>query len=709
MSWRGNGMQAVDRTEQASDGTPVPGSAEQGQRTRALEALYEIATSLQSAAGLPEILQRSLDTLLELFGFSTGVIRLLEPSTGELNVGASSGVAGALADLPSVSRVGDPLVGLAVQQRSVVVVQNLDRGAYARTLWARAGYRTFVATPLQFKGMLLGCINMADRHERTLSPAEIGLLTTLVNQVGLAVANSELYAAAQRKIEYLAALHECSRDVGPAPELERVLGLTAQRMAQLLRLDRTLVLQLDAETRSLSVVAASGFPEAVEGLRFPLAELPGADAALAQRQPSLADDAAGSGLLPRGFAEAQGLRSVLAVPLVAHEEPLGLLVGAQEGRALRPSADEMDLAVIFANQAAVWIASARLLVQERAARARAEAAEARFRDFLEVAPDAILLVDDSGTIRLMNGQAEQMFGYARKELLGQPLEMLLPERFRAAHVGHRTGYQHSPRTRPMGTGLELFGRRKDGSEFPVEISLSPTRTDEGDFIVSVIRDITERNRAAKERERLLASEREKGEQLKLAVREAHHRIKNNLQAISDLLYLEVASGSEVSAREVLQESVERIQSIALVHDMLSQDADVQTVDLRAMVEQLVPMVLRSSGAAGAELQVSVPSVPVSSKKATTLALIINELVSNAAKHGLAGRPDARLQVRLAPEDEGLRLRVRDNGAGLPPGFDLATQANVGLQVVRILAERDLSGKFSLSEGPELEAAVWFPW
>src|SRR5262245_32466941 len=99
------------------------------------------------------------------------------------------------------------------------------------------------------------------------------------------------------------------------------------------------------------------------------------------------------------------------------------------------------------------------------------AAEARFRGLIEVAPDAIVTTDGRGRIVLVNGQTEALFGYRREEMLGQLIEMLLPERYHGEHVGHRSSYSQSPRIRPMGANLDLFGRRKDGSEFPVEISL----------------------------------------------------------------------------------------------------------------------------------------------------------------------------------------------------------------------------------------------
>ena len=138
----------------------------------------------------------------------------------------------------------------------------------------------------------------------------------------------------------------------------------------------------------------------------------------------------------------------------------------------------------------------RTTVSRRLQKKRMQALLARpeFQTLVESAPDALVMIDERGRIALVNHQTEVLFGYSRQELLGQELECLLPERFHTLHLHHRCSYLQTPGVRPMGVGLDLYGRRKDGSEFPVDISLSPLRTAAGLFIISSIRDLTERRR-----------------------------------------------------------------------------------------------------------------------------------------------------------------------------------------------------------------------
>ncbi|MBI4484326.1 MAG: PAS domain S-box protein, partial [Acidobacteria bacterium] len=167
-----------------------------------------------------------------------------------------------------------------------------------------------------------------------------------------------------------------------------------------------------------------------------------------------------------------------------------------------------------ASQAELEAAKARIAAYARQMEERARASQQRslalmehandaiFRRLLEAAPDAMVIVGPDGRIELVNDSTEKLFGYRRDELLGKPVEMLVPERFRDVHGRHRAGHFGAPRQRTLGAGLDLFGRRKDGSEFPVEISLSPMETEEGMLVTAAIRDVTERKRA----ERRLAAQ-----------------------------------------------------------------------------------------------------------------------------------------------------------------------------------------------------------
>ena len=147
---------------------------------------------------------------------------------------------------------------------------------------------------------------------------------------------------------------------------------------------------------------------------------------------------------------------------------------------------------ILASQAAMI---AGLLLQ-RTRRHRAEnerkRAEERFRLAVEASPNAIVMVDGQGKMLLVNGLTQKLFGYSREELIGQSVEILVPERFRAGHPAHRATFFGAPQARAMGAGRDLFARRKDGSEFLVEIGLNPIHTPEGTLVLTAIVDITER-------------------------------------------------------------------------------------------------------------------------------------------------------------------------------------------------------------------------
>ena len=190
----------------------------------------------------------------------------------------------------------------------------------------------------------------------------------------------------------------------------------------------------------------------------------------------------------------------------------------------------------------------------------------------------------------------------------------------------------------------------------------------------------------------------------LLVREMHHRIKNNLQMVAMLLRLQLHGGTELAAKDVLQQTINRIMSIAAVHDSLSQ-AGFRLIDVRALIQQAAHMATQNMIRPDQHIRVSVEgsAVRLASQPATTLAIAANELIQNALEHGFGERKQGSVQVTLVEEPERVLLIVRDDGAGLPADFDRSR--SLGLQIVEALIVEDLHGEFLLAANPDGHGAT----
>ena len=320
-------------------------------------------------------------------------------------------------------------------------------------------------------------------------------------------------------------------------------------------------------------------------------------------------------------------------------------------------------------------------------------AEARFRGLLESAPDGIVVVDGAGTIVIVNSQTERMFGYSREELIGNRIELLVPTGSRAQHSRDRAAYSADPRTRPMGAGRALTGRNKSGSEFPVEISLSPLLADEEPLVMSIVRDITDRRRAE---ELIQASLREK----EALLREIHHRVKNNLQITSSLLRLQAGAIENPEARQVFAETQQRIRSMALVHEKLYGSTNLSQIDFADYIRTLGDLLFQSFAADPSRIRLTVVGgeVLLSIDTAVPCGLIVNELLLNALKHAFPDGGRGEIVVELADSGDGwCRMAVRDDGVGLPDDTAREGAGTLGLQLVRGLVAQ-LDGQLMVEYG-----------
>lgn len=352
--------------------------------------------------------------------------------------------------------------------------------------------------------------------------------------------------------------------------------------------------------------------------------------------------------------------------------------------------------------------------------------KAEFQTFLETVPDAMVVVDRLGRIAAVNRQTERLFGYSRSQLIGLQVEVLVPDRYRGSHSQHREGYFAAPSVRPMGAAQELYGRRRDGSEFSVEISLAPVETEDGILVASAIRDITDRKRAETERADLMRAEaaraqaeaanRAKDEFLAMLSHELRNPLGAVLSAVALLDTIGVQDEPAVKARAVIRRQTQRLSR--LLDDLLDvarlQTGKVllttQRLDLRDLVRRCLGT-LRASGSLDHH-DVTADCDPAwVDADATRIEQVFDNLILNALKF----TPElGSVRVRVYGAGSDAVLQVSDSGVGMSDElvakvFELFSQGaeksgredglGIGLAVVRRLVELHRGRVEAHSDGP----------
>jgi PAS domain S-box-containing protein len=336
--------------------------------------------------------------------------------------------------------------------------------------------------------------------------------------------------------------------------------------------------------------------------------------------------------------------------------------------------------------------------------------EEMFRLAVEACPSGMLMTDRSGAIVMLNTEIERLFGYSRDQLIGQSVEILLPNGLRAQHVHRRAGFVRKPETRRMGAGRDLFGRRRDGTEFPVEVGLNPVNTREGVLVLSVIADISERKRIEHLKDEFVST--------------VSHELRTPLTSISGSLALLVGN-----AAGKLPDPVMRLLTIAhknsqrlvrLINDILDIEKMesgevvfvVKRVDVRPLVEQAIEASRAYAESLGVTMRVDASSTSGEVRAdPDRLVQVITNLLSNAIKHS---PPGEEVVVSITATGDGVRIAVRDHGPGIPASFksriyEKFAQADatdsrqkggtgLGLSIVKSIVTR-LRGSTGFSDAP----------
>ena len=297
--------------------------------------------------------------------------------------------------------------------------------------------------------------------------------------------------------------------------------------------------------------------------------------------------------------------------------------------------------------------------------------EVRLRSFIEAVSQGILVVSAKGVILLVNRRIEEMFGYDRQELVGQNLEVLLPERYRRSHVAHRLDYFGEPRVRPMGAGMNLRGRRKDGTEFPAEIGLSHMDTGQGLMAIGLVSDITERKRAEDELARVNEELRVTNAELEQFAYVASHDLQEPLRMISSYLQLlerRYSKQLDHEAHEFIAFAVDGSARMkVLIQDLLSfSRAGRRSTQFRLTAgDTILQGALANLKAAIAETnaQVTWDPLPEIFADPTLLLEVFQNLIGNALKFRREESP--KIHMSASRQDDSWVFSVRDNGIGIP--------------------------------------------
>jgi PAS domain S-box-containing protein len=529
----------------------------------------------------------------------------------------------------------------------------------------RLGACSILVAPLLSRGQVIGVVALfRSQAGGAYDEEDQRMVEDLAAHAALAISTAKVLSADRAEIrerrhlaDRLRVLTEASRDFAAATgNRSRLLELIARRACQAIG-EASALFALDKDRTLRFGAFESAAPEHTTGM--------------ADRMRAFAERVVGTGRWLMQSDERS--RQLLAVPLLAQNEVIGALTVTRADAAY----DDDDLRRLedLAAHASLALFNNELLESsKRELQERMRMEEVLRRGFLEAAPDAVLIANAEGQILLVNSQAEALFGYERSELVGQPIEKLVPERLRAVHPAHRLGYMTNLQTRAMGAGISLSAVRKDGGEFEAEISLSPIMTHEGPLVAAAVRDVSERRREMDERNRKVQeANRLKSEFLA----NMSHELRTPLNAIIGFAALMHAGKAGPMADvhkeylgDILTSSRHLLQLINDVLDLSKIEAGrielrVERVDLAQVVGEVRDILRGLAAEKRVRVELLLENAPPAVEvDARMLKQVLYNYLSNAIKFT---PEEGRVALRIERSgDDAFSIEVEDTGIGIKP-------------------------------------------
>jgi two-component system, sensor histidine kinase PdtaS len=712
------------------------------EKTGRLAGLIRTSAKVAGTLQMEEVLRDIAEEAANLLGVEGAGFRLLEGD--HLVVAGKYGLAYHLMRRSSL-RVGESLSGRVAQEGRPVSVPDIREGeGFLPEHQAAAmlhGAVAYLGVPLRYRGRTIGVLNVYGKERRTFHEREVSLLSAFADHAAIALENARLYALSQRRLERAQALHETGQAISSTLDLPHLFDLILAKTAEHLKVSRCDLhrTEMQGDRTVVTILAGRGFsPGFSTGLELLVGEGTTGKAIALRRAVwtanILTDPAIWLSPLLRARIEAEGFRAALSAPILVQGEPIGVLFICRDED--EPFEDEeVEFLQALANQAGLAMHNARLFAELRGQTDRLESL-IRMSRLIEssleldqvlttiVRTCTELLGMDAATLRILDertGALETRVDHGLTDPASRARRSFPPGVGFIGRVLAERGvltsanFAEDPRIEnrewaqaeglvaavgvPLLIGDKVLGTLSLYKRGHQEISAAD---------IALLSSFASHAAIAIQNARLYAQTKKDAEAMTLLVRELDHRVRNNLTAIIGLLSMGLGRKGQLTAEEMLKACVDRVQSLAVIHDLLARD-QFKELDVRRLVEAMAEAAVRGlTWGKNVEITVDAPPLQLPPKWLSALAMAANELIMNALKHGLRARDAGRIQIQVREGEEEIRLEVRDNGVGVPSGTEQAGWRGVGLDIVATLVQTDLRGEFQLRNEGGAVASIRFP-